>query len=267
VNYASELANYGDLTQARTSGSRSQRPRTAKKISRLTACAPSTSATSAVACPQGRDRDWEVFEQMFLGSRTRFITLAYAILRNREDAEDAVQDALLSAYVHLRSFEGRSSLTTWFSRIVLNASFMIRRRRRPAQMEVSADSSTSDDSSSWTENIAANDLDPEKQYAVQESVELVDGLLRKMSPTLREAFTLTYFDELSNKQAGALVGVSTGTFKSRLFRARQQLLSQAQRSLAAPIRRVGQGVFFEGKAGFHLLGASQSEFANSQMAL
>jgi RNA polymerase sigma-70 factor (ECF subfamily) len=47
--------------------------------------------------------------------------MAYTILRNKEDAEDAVQDALLSAYVHLRAFEGRSALTTWFSRIVLNA--------------------------------------------------------------------------------------------------------------------------------------------------
>ena len=54
-----------------------------------------------------------------LASREQFLRMAYVVLRNREDAEDALQDALISAYKHLRSFEGRSALKTWFTRVVL----------------------------------------------------------------------------------------------------------------------------------------------------
>ncbi len=57
-----------------------------------------------------------------------------------------------------------------------------------------------------------------------------------MSPVLRQAFTMAYYDELSIEEAGALLGVSAGTFKSRVFRARRYLIQQTQRSLVAPIR-------------------------------
>src|SRR5260370_42455215 len=67
----------------------------------------------------------DALEEMFVTSRKRFLTIAYSILRNREDAEDAVQQAFLSAYVHVRSFEGRSALRTWLTRIVLTAALMM----------------------------------------------------------------------------------------------------------------------------------------------
>jgi hypothetical protein len=57
----------------------------------------------------------DALQEMFRASRPRFVATAYSILRNKEDAEDAVQDAVLSAYVHLRNFEGRSAFTTWFT--------------------------------------------------------------------------------------------------------------------------------------------------------
>ena len=71
----------------------------------------------------------DALQEMFLASRPKFVGIAYSILRNKEDAEDAVQDAVLSAYVHLRNFEGRSAFTTWFTRIVLNAALMVLRKR------------------------------------------------------------------------------------------------------------------------------------------
>src|SRR5208337_1453083 len=60
--------------------------------------------------------DWDAIQEIYLASRPKFVGLAYTILRNREDAEDAVQDAFLSAYRYLSSFEGRSAFTTWFTR-------------------------------------------------------------------------------------------------------------------------------------------------------
>jgi len=74
-------------------------------------------ASTAVPLPL-ESREWQAFEEMSLASRAQFTGLAYGILQNKEDAEDAVQDALVSAYVHLRRFEGRSAIKTWFTRVV-----------------------------------------------------------------------------------------------------------------------------------------------------
>jgi RNA polymerase sigma-70 factor, ECF subfamily len=178
----------------------------------------------------------EAFEQMFAASRPKFVAMAHAILRNREDAEDAVQNAFLSAYLHLGSFEGRSALSTWFMRIVLNAALMIRRKRKPSTIQPLPETSNSLEVN-WTENIPALDPDPEMVHAERETLQLIDGILGKMKPVLRQAFTMTYYDELSRAEASAVLGVSVGTFKARLFRARRQVLDQTQRSLVASIHK------------------------------
>lgn len=170
---------------------------------------------------------WELVQEIFLASRPRFVRLAYAILRNREDAEDAVQDAMLLAYRHLRSFEGRSAFTTWFTRIVLNAALMIRRKRKPFPTELQKPQSVEE--TSCIEWISDPQPDPEMAYAQEETLKWIDVLLVQMSPELRQAFTMTYYEEISSKDAGALLGVSTGTFKSRLFRARRHLVEEAHR--------------------------------------
>lgn len=171
-----------------------------------------------------------------MASRPKFVAIARAILRNREDAEDAVQNAFLSGYLHMRSFEGRSALGTWFTRIVLNAALMIQRKRKSSTIRPLPENSDSHEVN-WTENIPASEPDPEMVHAERETLQLIDGILGKMKPVLRQAFTMTYFDELSRQEACALLGISSGTFKARLFRARRELLDQAQRALLAPIHK------------------------------
>jgi RNA polymerase sigma-70 factor, ECF subfamily len=188
------------------------------------------------------EREWETIQELFLTSRPRFVGLAYSVLRNREDAEDAVQDALVSAFRHLRGFEGRSALTTWFTRIVLNAALMIRRKRKLSKIEPFPETCTADEIH-WAETIPDSRPDPEMALAEKETFQWIDVLLTKMSPLLQQAFRLTYYDEMSNEEAGAFLGVATGTFKSRVFRARQDLLNQAQRILAAPIHRAAPSPF------------------------
>jgi RNA polymerase sigma-70 factor (ECF subfamily) len=173
---------------------------------------------------------------MFVAARPKFIAMAYAILRNREDAEDAVQNAFLSGYLHLRSFEGRSALRTWFTRIVLNAALMIRRKRKPSVIQPLPESSDSREVN-WTENIATREPDPEMVHSERETLQLIDGILGKMKPPLRQAFTMTYYEELSGPEACAVIGVSAGTFKARLFRARRQVFDQTDRTLVAPIHK------------------------------
>jgi RNA polymerase sigma-70 factor (ECF subfamily) len=167
---------------------------------------------------------------MFVASRSKFVAIAYSILRNREDAEDAVQNAFLSGYRHLRGFEGRSALKTWFTRIVLNAALMIQRKRKLPE-------NSNLHEVNWIESIPTPQPDPETAHAKRETFDFINGILGKMKPMLRQAFTMTYFEELSGQEACALLGVSAGTFKARLLRARRELLNQAQRALLAPIHR------------------------------
>jgi RNA polymerase sigma-70 factor, ECF subfamily len=207
----------------------------------------------------------ETLEEVLLASRPKFVGMAYSILRNKEDAEDAVQDALLSAYVHLRNFEGRSAFTTWFTRIVLNAALMILRKRTNSRIDALPESSSPGEIS-WTEKIPASQPDPEMLCAEGETIHLIDVLLGNMSPVLRQSFTLTYYDDMTSRQACTLLGVSIGTFKSRVFRARRHLLHLAQRSFVAPIRGAAHSPFSFKRADFQALAARPLEFSSPEMA-
>jgi DNA-directed RNA polymerase specialized sigma24 family protein len=121
-------------------------------------------------------------------------------------------------------------------RIVLNAALMIRRKRKPSTIQPLSESSNSPEVN-WTENIPASDPDPEMVHAERETLQLIDGILGKMKPALRQAFTMTYYDELSGPEACTVLGVAAGTFKARLFRARRQVLDQTERALVAPIHK------------------------------
>src|SRR5260370_10529631 len=208
-----------------------------------------------LAQPEGWE--WEAVQEMFLALRSRFVGLAYTILRNRDDAEDAVQDAFLLACRHLRTFEGRSTFTTWFTRIVVNAALMMRRKRKPSWTQLHPESRTMDDTP-WTERIPASQPDPEMVCAEGETLQLMDVLLGNMSPILRQSFTMTYYDELTSREACTVLGVSIGTFKSRIFRARRHLMHLAQRSLVAPIRRAAHSPFSFGRPDFQALAARPS---------
>ena len=178
----------------------------------------------------------DALEEVFVASRKRFLAIAYSILRNREDAEDAVQEAFLSAYRHVRSFEGRSALTTWLTRIVLNAALMIQRKRKPSVLQPLSENSDQREFQ-WTENIPSSEPDPEMVHAEREILQLISGILGQMKPVLRQAFTMTYFKELSSPEASAILGVSSGTFKARLFRAKRLVSDQTERALVTPTRK------------------------------
>jgi RNA polymerase sigma-70 factor, ECF subfamily len=171
----------------------------------------------------------EAFEQVLLTSRTKFVALAYSILRNKEDAEDAVQGAFLSAYRHLRSFEGRAALKTWLTRIVLNTALMIRRKQKRSRCVPLADSEPVDEMT-FREQIPAAGPDPEKSYGDEAALQEIDAQLAKIPPALRQAFAMTYYDELSNREACQVLDIPISTFKSRVWRARRLVVSRVSRS-------------------------------------
>ena len=265
MNYASRSVNCIVPTRPQPSGSRSRRSEGLKRNARPNAGGLAGRAASTIGLPRPAEQEWQAFQEMFLAARPAYVRMAYSILRNREDAEDAVQDALLSAYLHLGNFEGRSALTTWFARIVLNASFMIRRKRKPGRNESFADASGNEDTS-WIEEIPATAPDPEMSCAEEETIAFVDVLLGKMNPMLRQAFTMTYLKEMTTAEACALLGVSAGTFKSRLFRARRHLTTQVQRSLVAPIRGITHSKHFRSKTDFQAIAGKPGELSSGGIA-
>jgi hypothetical protein len=99
-----------------------------------------------------------------------------------------------------------------------------------------------------------------------ETLQLIDVLLGKMSPALRQSFTMTYYDEMTSREACNVLGVSIGTFKSRVFRARRHLMHLAERSLVAPIRRAAHSPFSFDKVDLQALAARPAEIASAEVA-
>lgn len=165
-------------------------------------------------------------QELFVTSREQFIRIAYRILRNREDAEDAVQDAFLSVCRHLHEFEGRSAVTTWFTRIVMNAALMVRRKRKNAAPWASHETDAT--MSVFAETVPDIQPNPELAYSQAESFEILEIRLKELEPRLREAVSMTYHDELSNAEASVALGISLGAYKTRLFRGRRLLLERVR---------------------------------------
>jgi hypothetical protein len=140
VTYSSTSTNCGTRACAGAPGNRFHLSTRLNKNVRPNSRRSASHRSRSFAPAQPEDPEWEAVQEMFVALRPRFVGLAYTILRNKEDAEDAVQDALLSAYRHLRTFAGRSGFTAWFTRIVLNAALMIRRKRKPSWVDIQPES-------------------------------------------------------------------------------------------------------------------------------
>jgi RNA polymerase sigma-70 factor (ECF subfamily) len=266
MTYASASASFSGCTRAASVSEPLPVFRTRKRNAVLTSCKPASHESHNLVEAGPEVTGMEAFQEMFVASRSKFVAMAHAILRNREDAEDAVQNAFLSGHRHLRSFEGRSALKTWFTRIVLNAALMIRRKRKSPWTSPLPETGTSDDAR-WMQGIPASQPDPEMVCAEREVVQLINDVLGKMKPALRRALTMTYYDELSGPEACALLGVSAGTFKARRFRAKRQLLNQAQRALEGPIRKTTASAFFPKKNDIQPLAARQPEIGSLEVSL
>ena len=151
-----------------------------------------------------------------------FYKRALRFLGNATDAEDAVQDALLSAYKHLGQFRGQAQLSTWLTTIVNNAARMqLRRRRRGSYL--SLDEEQGEEGLTFSERLADSKPSPEEVCATAEARNrLVEGVER-LSPKLRRTFQLRHIDGLTTKEAAYVLGIPQDTVKARLARPRAQL--------------------------------------------
>ena len=151
-----------------------------------------------------------------------FYRHAFQYLGNVADAEDAVQDALLSAYKHVGQFRGEARMSTWLTAIVINSARM-HLRRRPRQTHVSLDEHPDPESYALSELLPDHRPSPEEQCRRSDLAENVVQLTRQLSPTLRKAFQLRHLDGLTIREVTNILGVPEGTVKARIARARAKL--------------------------------------------
>jgi RNA polymerase sigma-70 factor (ECF subfamily) len=166
--------------------------------------------------------DANAFVELSKRHSNRLLQTTYRITRNRHDAEDALQDSLLRAFIHLKSFQEKSSFSTWLTRIAINSALMILRKKRGCA-EISIDGS--DDSGETYERWEPRSLteDPENRFARSEREELLRNAILRLPPVVREAVELRQARDYSVREIAQALGISVPAVKSRLSRARLTL--------------------------------------------
>jgi RNA polymerase sigma-70 factor (ECF subfamily) len=168
------------------------------------------------------------------------------MLRNRQNAEDALQDGLLSAYSHLQEFEGRSQFPTWLSRIVINAALMhLRRSRR--DVIISIDQHDDPQEESLANRLRDKGANPEEMCAQRERLQSVVQRWQTLQTPCRQAMWLRYIQGLNVREAAEVLGLPPGALKSQFHRAKLRFRQKAID--AHPPRGTRREVFAKHRAG------------------
>jgi RNA polymerase sigma factor (sigma-70 family) len=184
--------------------------------------------------PRGRvvapsDEESSAFQQLYEQTAPRVLKTLHRITRNPEDAEDALQEAFLNAFLHAKDFDGRSSFSTWFTRIAINSALMILRKKR-THPEQSIDGADGNQRYWAMPETAAN---PEKLYAQSERAGILKAAVRDLRPAIRKAVEVGQLQERSMRETADALGISLSAAKARLFHARVALRkSRKLRSLS-----------------------------------
>lgn len=151
------------------------------------------------------------------------LRVTFRITRNREDAEDAVQDSFLSAFVHLRTFDERSRFATWLTRIAINSALGQLRKKRGVR-EIPMDEPNSSASEPRTQlEIPDRAPNPEESCRLRERMEIVGSAVGRLRPRSRRVVEVHQLGEFSVKETARILGISMAAAKARMFHARAAL--------------------------------------------
>ncbi|MGB9434174.1 MAG: sigma-70 family RNA polymerase sigma factor [Candidatus Acidiferrum sp.] len=172
------------------------------------------------------------FEELHKRHTEKIFRLTHRITRNREDAEDALQECFLNAFLHLRSFDGRSRFSTWLTRIAMNAALMKLRKNRGGWDLPTVQ--LADASELQPEHRLADPApNPEECYAKSEREAILRDEIAKLRPTIRTAVEIQMQDSSSDETA-EILGLSLTAVKARLFHARAALRRSSRLHLVVP---------------------------------
>lgn len=173
--------------------------------------------------------DVQALNTLFRRHHKSLFHSALGVIGNHEDAEDALQDGLLSAFRGLRSFEGRSQFSTWLTRIVINAALM-RRRSMAARSATALVELQKTDEILTTARMVSKGLTPEQLLARMEKLQVFKTHIEELSPMLRTVFVLRVMRECTTDETAKILSVSENTVKARLWRARRKLAKRLTRT-------------------------------------
>jgi RNA polymerase sigma-70 factor, ECF subfamily len=167
--------------------------------------------------------DSAAFEELVSRYEDKIFRLTNNITHNREDAEDAMQDAFLKAYSHLNGFQGDSRFYTWLVRIAANEALMRLRKRRPNQVSIDEPLERDGETELVPRQIEDWRPSPEERYGDAEMRKILAEVIEKLEPDYRIVLVLRDLEELSTQETAETLGLTQTAVKSRLLRARLKL--------------------------------------------
>ncbi len=192
----------------------------------------------------------EAFEELVRTAGGRLLAVARRLLRDEDAARDAVQEAFVSAFRAIQTFEGHSQLSTWLHRIVVNASLMrLRTRQRRAEQSIDSLLPSFTDEGQHAETVMSWTDCPERTLEQKETRAVIRAAILELPESYRIVLMMRDIEGLSTLEAAEALGISENALKLRLHRARQALATIVRRRLsssaaeAATVRRPAKATF------------------------
>jgi RNA polymerase sigma-70 factor (ECF subfamily) len=182
-----------------------------------------------------RGGETRAFDELVRRYQDKVFRLCFKILRNEDDASEALQDAFLSAFRGLGNFKSESTFSTWLYRIATNAALMKYRRRRDGHISYEQSQSTLEDSEPLA--IADWSSQPLEELLDSETREILSREVDRLPANEREVFVLRDMMEQSNEQVAGELGLSVAAVKSRLHRARVHLRDRVNKYFREKLTR------------------------------
>jgi RNA polymerase sigma-70 factor (ECF subfamily) len=177
-------------------------------------------ATDAILVSAAKSGDHTAFALLWERHSEKVFRRAFRITGNQDDAEDVLQETWMKAYTHLKTFDGRASISTWVTRIAINSAIMALRRKR-AHPETSMEVY---DGETWHFlEVADQTKDVEEVFVRYEIAQRLKRAICRLKPPMRKVIEIYHLNDRSVKETADLAGISEVATRSRLLRARISL--------------------------------------------
>ena len=195
--------------------------------------------SDAILVAAAKCGDTLAFERLVLRYKPRIFAVAKRITKNREDAEDVVQESFHKAFRHLNNFQEKSRFSTWMTRIAMNEAFMLLRRRRG--ISETMPEGPDDDVESFSAKFVDQRPSPEESCCLRERKEILTEAINRLGPKIRKTVLLRDIEERSIEETAQILGASIGVVKSRLFQGRRKLRATVNPGLLWEVYTSGPG--------------------------
>jgi RNA polymerase sigma-70 factor (ECF subfamily) len=194
--------------------------------------------SDAALVAAAKSGDTPAFEALVFRHERRVLAVALRITKNREDAEDMVQETFHKAFIHLHAFQQNSRFSTWLTRIAMNEALMLLRRKRGV-LEVLPDG-PDDEVNSGLEAFADQRPSPEESCWRRERTEHLIRAINRLAPKTRTTILLRDIEERSLEETAQILGTSTAAVKARQFHGRRRLRRTVNPALLPGARAASQ---------------------------